>query len=228
MSNSGDPLLNSWIMAWDARAFFNDPTHIFDANIFYPHKNTLAYSESQFANALQALPVLWMTQNPILANNFIVLFSFVMSGFGMYLLVKRLTNSVWAGIAAGIIFAFTPYRFTHMRVQLVATHWMPLALLFFDKMIKRKKWTDFLWFGLFYNLTILTSYYYAIFFTVGLAVLGAGYFFADRRQALTKKFLFALGGVVLATAVINIPLAEPYFELAEMGLTRSEELTNQF
>src|SRR3990172_126262 len=41
----GDPLLNSWILAWNTRALTHDPLHLFHTNIFYPHRWTLAYSE---------------------------------------------------------------------------------------------------------------------------------------------------------------------------------------
>src|SRR4029453_1735783 len=49
----GDPLLNAWILAWDAshlgRGWWN-------ANIFYPHPLSLAYSEHLLPQALQVLP----------------------------------------------------------------------------------------------------------------------------------------------------------------------------
>ena len=42
----GDPLMVTWVLAWVAHQLPNAPAHIFDANIFYPERNTLAYSES--------------------------------------------------------------------------------------------------------------------------------------------------------------------------------------
>src|SRR5688572_17058501 len=35
-----------WTLAWDAYAFLHQPLLIFDANIYYPFTNTLAYSEN--------------------------------------------------------------------------------------------------------------------------------------------------------------------------------------
>jgi hypothetical protein len=35
-----------WNVAWVARTLVTDPLHVFDANIFYPHRQTLSYSES--------------------------------------------------------------------------------------------------------------------------------------------------------------------------------------
>ena len=41
-----DTHLYIWTLAWDAHAFLHQPLHIFDANIYYPFANTLAYSEN--------------------------------------------------------------------------------------------------------------------------------------------------------------------------------------
>jgi len=41
-----DPLMVTWVLAWVAHQLPNAPAHIFDANIFYPERNTLAYSET--------------------------------------------------------------------------------------------------------------------------------------------------------------------------------------
>ena len=37
-SDLGDPLLNTWILDWDLYSITNAPTHIYDANIFYPEQ----------------------------------------------------------------------------------------------------------------------------------------------------------------------------------------------
>ncbi len=44
-SDIGDPLLNTWILAWDGHALLTDPAQLFDANIFFPLKDTLAPCE---------------------------------------------------------------------------------------------------------------------------------------------------------------------------------------
>ena len=43
--DNGDYSLNVWAVDWVARTLPTDPTHLFDANIFYPARLTLAYSE---------------------------------------------------------------------------------------------------------------------------------------------------------------------------------------
>src|SRR3954469_2267147 len=64
-----DAHLFMWTLAWDAHAFIHQPLSIFDANIFYSNRDTLAYSENLIGSALFAAPVIWLTANPVLAVN---------------------------------------------------------------------------------------------------------------------------------------------------------------
>src|SRR5438067_1396218 len=109
--NHSDAQLNMWIFAWDAHALQHDPANLFNANIFYPEPRTLAYSETLLGYLPIVGPILWLHGSPALAFNTVLLFSFAASGFAMYLLTRHLTGREWPAIAAGIVYAFTPYRF---------------------------------------------------------------------------------------------------------------------
>ena len=52
--------------------------------------------------------------NPILAVNVTNLAAFVLTALGACLLARHLTRSLAAGVVAGLIFAFAPYRFAHI------------------------------------------------------------------------------------------------------------------
>ena len=132
----GDPLLNMWVLAWDCeqllaivRGDFSRIAAFYDANIFYPAPLTLAYAEHLFAQAVQVLPVYAATKNPILCYNLLFLSTFILSGLGMYLLVRELTDSAWGAFAAGLLFAFAPYRMPQGgHLQILSSQWMPFAL----------------------------------------------------------------------------------------------------
>jgi len=226
--NSGDPLLNAWILAWDVHKLTTNLKGFFNANIFYPHLNTLAYSETQLANALLAMPILLIFHNPVLAHNWVQLFSFAASGFGMYLLVQHLTSSRIAGIVSGVVFAFCPYKMAHSQLQMLATQWMPLALLYLDKSLREQKWQNFLFLTLFFNLQALSSYYYALFFTLTVGVLSLLYLLVERGKLWSKRLVPRLACCALLTLSIQLSLASPYFRLAHMGFVRTEETTRLF
>jgi hypothetical protein len=132
----GDPLLNTWILAWDSHALLTDPFNLFNANIFHPLPNTLAYSEHLFSTALVALPLQLISGEPILAYNLSLLATFPLAALGMYLLALRWTGHRSAAFIAGLIFAFNPYRFAAIaHLQLLTFQWLPFALLLLDKIV---------------------------------------------------------------------------------------------
>ena len=55
-SDLGDPLLNAWTLAWDADRLAHGLQGFWDAPIFYPYRNTLAYSEHLLGIAVLTAP----------------------------------------------------------------------------------------------------------------------------------------------------------------------------
>jgi hypothetical protein len=138
----GDSLLNMWILAWGAEQFPRVITgaisfrEFWNANIFHPELLTLGFSEHLFAQVLQILPIYHATDNVILCYNLLVLSNFALSGFGMFLLVRDLTGSTSAAFLAGVVYAFTPFRFAQLpHIQVMSSQWMPLALYGFRRHI---------------------------------------------------------------------------------------------
>ena len=56
VNDFGDPLLNAWAIAWVAHTLPTHPSQIFNANIFYPEPDTLAYSETLIVPAVLVAP----------------------------------------------------------------------------------------------------------------------------------------------------------------------------
>ena len=90
--DKGDGQLSIWNVAWVARTLVVDPLHVFDANIFYPHRGTLAYSENNLGAGALAVPVYWATRNPYAAHNFVMLLAFVLSG-GRHVLPRAIPDA---------------------------------------------------------------------------------------------------------------------------------------
>jgi hypothetical protein len=108
--DNGDGQFSIWNVAWVAHALVVDPLHVFDANIFHPHRWTLAYSEPNLGEGALALPIYWLTHNPYAAHNFVLLSSFVMSGTATYYLVRYLTADRRAAVVAAIGFVLPTGR----------------------------------------------------------------------------------------------------------------------
>lgn len=170
--DDGDPLLMTWTLAWVAHQLPLAPAHIFDANMFHPERNTLAYSETMLVPGIVVAPLYWLGVHPILIYNLVFLSGFALSGVGVALLVRRLTGNAAAAILAGIIFAFLPYRIDHFaHLQLQQTQFIPLALWAFHRLLDTGRLRDGVLVGLFVACQMLSCMYYGIFLIPYMAVV---------------------------------------------------------
>src|SRR5438552_16776143 len=126
----GDPYINTWILDWDWHATFHQPSHLFDANAFYPARDSLAFSENLYGIALLLFPLRAAGMPPLMAHNIAMLLGFAFCSFAAYLLGKRITGCWIAGIAAGIFYAYVPWRFTQLpHLQHVFSGWLPMMIV---------------------------------------------------------------------------------------------------
>lgn len=129
--DNADTFLTMWALGWDIHMLTTAPWRIFDANIFHPNPNTLAYSEHFIGSALIVAPVVWATDNLVLALNVASLLACLLCGLGAYALARRLQASTWAAVVAGVVFAFSPARFFRMsQLHVNAVQWLPFGLAF--------------------------------------------------------------------------------------------------
>ncbi len=215
VKSAGDPFLNTWILAWDVHQLLTSPGKLFEANIFHPHPHTLAYSENLLASSLIAMPFILIWKSPVLGYNIVFLFSFIFSGWGMYLLIRELTGKNFAGIIGGIIFAFCPFRFGHLsHLHLLTIQWLPFTFLYFHRFIKSNKGRDLFLFTAFFLLLAFSSLHYALFAVIALFL--ALCFF------LRRKHILKLALSAFLSAVVLFPAARMYFHVQkEMGFVRS-------
>ena len=137
----GDPVLNAWILAWDASRIRAGFRGIWDAPAFFPYRHTLAYSENLIGVAIFTAPLQWIAGNPVLCYNAAFLGSFLLAGGGMYLLARELTDRRDAAFLAGLVFAFTPYRIAHLaHLQMLMSGWMPLSLWALHRYLASWQW----------------------------------------------------------------------------------------
>ncbi len=114
-----------------ARNLSTNPLRIYDSQGLYPLDNDLALNELLIAQGIYAAPIIWLTGNMLLAWNLVTFSSYMLSGLAAWLLVRKVTGSSLAGLAAGIIYAFSPWhygQYGHLGIQ--AIQWMVFGLYF--------------------------------------------------------------------------------------------------
>lgn len=226
--DQADGQFSIWNVAWVARTLVVDPLHVYDANIFYPHRNTLAYSEANLGAGLVAVPAYWLTGNPYVAHNFAVLVSFMLTAVGMYYLARYLVSDRRAAAVSAICFAFCPHVFAHMaQVQALMTLWIPFAMLAFHRLSDRPTAGRGAVLGLAMAAEAVWSGYYGVFvlLMVGFAVIVIAFtrgLWTDRRY-----WISLCAGAVVAVAIVA-PLYVPYASLRAQGFTRTLEDAGQY
>ena len=205
--NSADGAFAIWNVAWVADALIVHPRQLFDANIFYPNRRTLAYSEANIGAGVIALPAWGLTGNPYLAHNSVVVFAFVMAAAGAYYLVRYLSGSREAAAVSAVLFAFCPFIFARTaHIQLLMTFGLPFSLLAFHRLVDHPTAPRAIALGVVLWVQALSCAYYGIF--AGMMVgLGTGYFAVSRRLWRSPRY----GGLIVLAAVVALGLTAPFF-----------------
>ena len=223
-----DVYFNMWRFAWFAHALASSPSHLLDGNIFYPEPRSLTFSDAMPVEAAIATPLLWVGAPPMFVHNVLLLAGIVLSAAGILMLVVRLTGSSAAGITAGIIFAFAPYRFEHyMHMELQWTVWIPWAFWALHRAIETGRPRDGALAGLFTALQFLSSIYYGIFLATLLALAAALLVCRARGASLRQAAVPLLVGA-LVTGVVLAPYVIPYASTRQRVGTRSPEQVLEF
>ena len=207
-----DVYFNMWRLAWVAHALAAVPDRLFDGNIFYPEPRTLTYSDAMIVEGLVATPLLVLGVPPVLVHNLLLLGAIIASGVGMYVLARHLTDSPGAGVVAGVIFAFVPYRFEHyMHMELQWTMWIPWSFWAFHRTLETRRWMFALLTGLFVSLQMLSSIYYGVFLVVLLGAVTAVSLIAMPLRQIPAAVI-RLAPAAIVVAVLCGAYARPYLQ----------------
>jgi hypothetical protein len=141
----GDTLVNAWNLWWIRWAVTCKGQAPFHTSMLYhPDGVSLAYHTLNLFNG--CLAILFQTVlglNLITTFNVISLLTFVASGLSTFVLVRSMTGSPTAGLVAGLIFTFSPYRVGRVsfgNLDLYSTQFIPLLVWFLTRMNQTHQW----------------------------------------------------------------------------------------
>jgi len=162
----GDPLLNTWILAWNARVlpltstWWNGPQ-------FYPVTGTLAFSEHLLGLTIFTTPIIWLTGDPLVAHNVAFFLSFVLSALAAYFLADTISHRHDCALLAGLAFGFAPYRMAQFaHVQVLSAYWMPVALAALHRYFENRRPRWLVVFAVSWLLQALACGYYLFYLSV--------------------------------------------------------------
>jgi len=236
IGGGADPRLYIWTIGWGTHGLSHHPWSVFDANIFFPHVLTLAYSENLLGSALIALPIVWATGDVLAATNLVAVLAVFVSAVGGYVLARQLGVSALAAFLCGLVFAFAPPYFTRLgQLHLIAIHWVPFGLAYFHRYLERGRAADLRWTLGFLSLQAVTSGHGAVFLLLGVVAMGAHRLGTGTRAAPWRRLHDSgLPGVLLLVpaALVYVPYRLASREvpiertLDDVGLTLSSYVSS--
>ncbi|MEA2412073.1 MAG: hypothetical protein QOC77_2634 [Thermoleophilaceae bacterium] len=212
----GDPLPQAWQVAWDGHALAHQPLHFFQANVFWPLKNSLAFSDALVGYA----PFGLLGSGPhaaVVRYDLLFLFAYALAFLGAYLLARELGAGRAGGFVAGAAYAYAPWRLEqdgHLHV--LSSGGIPLALFLLVRGYRLQRWRMVLcgW--------LVAAWQLSLGFSLGLQlaylllVLGLGFagWALRTRWRPARSVLAATAGGALAFGLVAVLLAGPYLEVS--------------
>jgi hypothetical protein len=220
--DGSDAWLHYWHLAWMKRALLELHTSpYFTTDLHHPQGTTLLFQSMVPAPALIALPVV-VGFGLAAGYNFLVVLSFVASGYGAYRLLLELLAADahpagaderrhLAAFLGGAVFAFSVYRFAHLlgHLDLLTTQWLPFFALHLVQSARRPGARAPILAALFLALTALSAWYYWLQLLVLAALFAAWHVRFERGgpRALARIVAGpALGCALLAPLLVAMTL----------------------
>ena len=217
----GDSWIFYWDLWWVKKALTELGTNPFYTTyVNYPGGASLNFHTLAFLDGVIAIPLQWLGMSLQGAYNSLVLFGYIFSAYGMFLLAGYIVKNKWGAFVAGLIFGFSPFHFAHLNGQLnfVSIQWMPFYLLFMlkaagsDQPLKaRQTWQNILIAAVFLALNALTEWTLAAFLGL-LTVLYLLYrLWQERRQwrATLRGPVLRLALTLVVFGIITSPVLLP-------------------
>jgi hypothetical protein len=213
----GDPLPQAWQIAWDGHALLHQPLDWFQANIFWPLPNSLAFSDALAGYA----PFGAIGSGPhaaIVRYDLLFLFAYALAFLGAWLLARELGASRGGAFVAGAAFAYAPWRLEqdgHLHV--LSSGGIPLALALLVRGYRRDSartvaagWVVAAWqVSLGFTLGIQFAYLLALLFA------GAAVWAWRRGLVPPRRVIVATAAGALLLLLTAFTLARPYLQVGE-------------
>ncbi len=199
----GDPYQTLWGMRWIRDAVVSLRNPFFTDRVFHPNGATLVFQTFDLPSAVAMVPF-WGWLPEVAIYNTAVVLAVTITAYGMFRLVREQTGDVHAALAAGTIFAATPYQFAHLQghLHLLAMGWLPLYLVHATRILQgRGSVREGLLGGLFLVLATFASWYHLLYALVLTPILALHGLIVHRDPLLSRRTIgavFALGAVWLA------------------------------
>lgn len=227
----GDNVYFIWLVRWYQGVFFEGKGQpFFNPLMNYPQGWHLSTTDTTLASALPG-SLASLFAGPIAGYNFAMLLTFVLSGWFMYGWVRYLTKSDAAGLLAGAMFAFMPYRMAHFLIghlNLSGTQWIPLYFWGLSSLLRgdeRRRWLPPALTALGLGMIAFTSMYYLYMTLLISVVFLLSYLLFAGLQVLRRRIFWIQTAAAAALVLPVLFLAlRPFMQLSAQGTISDRSL----
>jgi hypothetical protein len=211
----GDPLFVLWVLKWGVHQIrLGLPNlwngSVWNANIFYPTRGALAFSDHLLGPAAELVLFLKVFPNAIAGYNFLFVSSYIGSALAVCWMLRKSGLSWTASAMGGWMYAFSSFRLSQMsHLPILIAQWIPLTLWFWDRLLIERTAKNATLFLLFYFLNLSGGCYlaYMIHFSLlAIFLCRAPKVGRDLLSPRSLRVLIPVGVVaVLAAAALFLP-----------------------
>jgi hypothetical protein len=214
----GDPLPQSWQVAWGGHALTAQPLEFFQSNTFWPQPDSLAFGDALLGYAPAGL----IGDGPhasVVRYDLLFLFAYALCFFGAYWLGRELGLSPAGAALAGAAFAYAPFRLEQDgHMQVISSGGIPLTLALGVRALRlQRPW-------LLIVTSLVAAWQVSIGFAIGLpftyllallVAIGAVVWWRRGRPSVDRRMLTAgVAGAVIFTVIVGL-ISLPYFRVAD-------------
>jgi hypothetical protein len=213
----GDPLFESWQVAWMGHALLHHPLNLFQANRFWPQHDSLAFTDVMLGYAPAGVVAEQGPHAALVVHNLLFIFAYALAFLGAHLLAVELGAGRFGGIVAGAAFAYAPWRLSQNgHLQVISSGAIPLSLFLLLRGYRRGSGRTVLagWLVATWQITLgftLGVQFTYLLFVLALAV--AALWLRRARPPVTRPVLGAsVAGVCLFALVLALQ-ARPFLRV---------------
>ena len=206
---------DTWVFIWNfwwVKKVLTEPNlNLYYTNYqYYPNGSSLAFHTLSLFNSFLSLPM-QLISNIVISYNIIFLLSFILSSYGMFLLINYLIKDKKIAFISGIAFAFCPYHFGHAlgHLNLLSIEWIPFYVLFFIKIFQENKKSNSILTGIFLSINSLTDWQYGIFLIIFSILYLIYRYLIERNIKFDRSLLSKLALFSMIFILITLPFVFP-------------------
>ena len=213
----GDPVFSAWRLAAFAHQLINEPTRLFDGNIYHPTRYTLTYSDPTVLQAVAGFPFIAAGADPLTVSNVIFLATFPLCAVAFFFTAWRLTSDPQAACVAGVLGGLSTFKIEHYsHLELQFFFFAPLAMLALLRMQAVPSWRRGALFGAILAAQWLACMYLGVMLFLFLAPIAV--FAAIAWRPPVRRLTAALVSSAVVLAAVGSLTVVPFLRSnAERG-----------